>query len=154
MTSSELLHFRKCDSRAWRVINNASSSSGFELAWESVVFRVFPAVFARLSVTQQRRRNARRLVHKVMKNGFEMLEKVRFFFSCTCQFSVNFVIIIFTLKFLSRKCFSGLSKKSSGHSRDILAFPCELWRWAALLVDGSPDFVCEAIVCSKMHERL
>ena len=56
MTSSELLHFWKCDSTAWRVINNASSSSGFELAWESVVFRVFPAVFARLSVTQQRRK--------------------------------------------------------------------------------------------------
>ena len=68
----------------------SSSSSGFELAWEYVVFRVFPAVFARLFVTQQRRRNARRLVRKVMKNGFEMLEKVRFFFSCTCQFSVNF----------------------------------------------------------------
>ena len=31
-------------------------------------------------VTQQRRRNGRRLVHEVMKNGFEMLEKVRFFF--------------------------------------------------------------------------
>ena len=90
MTSSELLHFWKCDATAWRVRNNASSSSVFELAWEYVVFRVFPAVFARLFVTQQRRRNARRLVRKVMKNGFEMLEKVRFFFSCTCQFSVNF----------------------------------------------------------------
>ena len=90
MTSSELLHFWKCDATAWRVRNNISSS-GFELAnWESVVFRVFPGVFARLFVTQQRRRKARRLVHKVMKNGFEMLEKVRFFFSCTCQFSVNF----------------------------------------------------------------
>ena len=85
MTSSELLHFWKCDATAWWVRNNVSSS-GFELAWESVVFRVFPAVFARLSVTQQRRRNARRLVRKVMKNGFEMLEKVRFFFSCMCKF--------------------------------------------------------------------
>ena len=70
--------------------NNVSSSSGYELAWESVVFRVFPAVFARLFVTQQRRRNARRLVRKVMENGFEMLDKVRFFFSYTSQFLVNF----------------------------------------------------------------
>ena len=62
------------------------SSSGFELAWNCVVFRVFPAVFARLFVTQQRRRNGRRLVHKVMNNGYEMLEKARFFFWRTCQF--------------------------------------------------------------------
>ena len=55
------------------------SPSGLELAWKSVVFRVFPAVFSRLFVTQQRRRNGRRLVHKVMNNGFEMLEKARFF---------------------------------------------------------------------------
>ena len=72
MTSSELLHFWKCDSTAWRVINNASSSSGFELAWESVVFRVFPAVFARPFVTQQRRRNVRRLVHEVTKNALDL----------------------------------------------------------------------------------
>ena len=66
------------------------SSSGFKLAWKSLVFRVFPVVSIRLFVTQQRRRNGRRLVHKVMKNGFEMLEKVRFLFRCTCQFSCNF----------------------------------------------------------------
>ena len=42
---------------------DCSKSSG-------VVFRVFPAVFARLFVTQQRRRNGRRLVHKLMNNGF------------------------------------------------------------------------------------
>ena len=88
MTSSELLHFWKCDATAWRVIIIERIRIG--VAWEYVVFRVFPAVFARLFVTQQRRRNARRLVRKVMKNGFEMLDKVRFFFSCTCQFSVNF----------------------------------------------------------------
>ena len=52
--------------------------------WKSVVFRVFPAVFARLLVIQQRRRNGRRLVHKMTKNGFEMsaemLETARFIF--------------------------------------------------------------------------
>ena len=58
------------------------SSSGLELAWKSVVFRVFPAVFSRLFVTQQRRRNGRRLVHKVMNNAFEMLEKARFVLWC------------------------------------------------------------------------
>ena len=60
------------------------------MAWKSVVFRVFSAVFTRVFVTQKRRRNGSRLVQKVMKNGFEMLEKVRFFFSYTCQFSGNF----------------------------------------------------------------
>ena len=62
------------------------SSSGFELAWISVVFRIFPAIYARRFVTL----NAWRLEHKVMNNGFEMLEKARFFFWCTCQFSGNF----------------------------------------------------------------
>ena len=57
------------------------SWSEFELAWKSVVFRVFPAVFARiLFVTQQRRGTGKRLVHTVMDNGFEMLEKVEFLF--------------------------------------------------------------------------
>ena len=46
------------------------SSSGFELVWKSVVFCVFPAVFPRLFVTQQRRGNGRRLGRKVMNNGF------------------------------------------------------------------------------------
>ena len=46
------------------------SSRGFELAWKSVVFRIFPAVFARSLLTQQRRETFRRLVHK-MTNDFE-----------------------------------------------------------------------------------
>ena len=55
-------------------------SSGFELAWKSVVFGVFPAVFARVLVIQQRKRNGRRLVLEMTNNGSEMLEKARFFF--------------------------------------------------------------------------
>ena len=39
------------------------SLSGFELAWSSVVFRVFTAVFVRLLVIQQRRA-------KHIKDGF------------------------------------------------------------------------------------
>ena len=137
MTSSELLHFWKCDATAWRVRNNASSSSVFELAWEYVVFRAFPAVFARLFVTQQRRRNARRLVRKVMKNGFELLEKLRFFLFMNVSIFGQFCVLLSSsLWNISRqKCFQAF-KKSSGHSRDILTFPCELWRRVALLVDG------------------
>ena len=56
------------------------STSGFELVRKSVMFRVFPAVFARLLVIQQLRGNGRRLVHKMTNNGFEMLEKARFIF--------------------------------------------------------------------------
>ena len=54
------------------------SSSGFELARESVVFRVFPTVFARLLVIKQRRGTGRRLVHKMTNNGFEMIARFIF----------------------------------------------------------------------------
>ena len=49
------------------------SSSGFQLARKSAVFRVFPAVFGRLLVTQQRRRNSRRLVHKMTNKIFLLM---------------------------------------------------------------------------------
>ena len=73
------------------------SSTGFELVWKSVVFRVFPAVFARLLVIQQRRGNGRRLVHKMTNNGFEMLEKastdlsfdIRLSFACYFDRRIN-----------------------------------------------------------------
>ena len=55
------------------------SSSGFELMWKSVVIHAFPAVFARLLVTQQSRGNCRRLVHKMTNNRFEMLQKREIF---------------------------------------------------------------------------
>ena len=98
------------------------------------MFRVFPAVFARLFVTKQRRRNGRRLVHKVMNNGLEMLAKVRFFFWCTCLLSSS-------LWNISREKIFQVLEKSTGHSRDILlAFSCETCRLVALLVDGPPDF--------------
>ena len=42
------------------------------------------------NTTTNRRRNGRRLVHKVMNNGFEMSEKARFIFLCKGQFSGNF----------------------------------------------------------------
>ena len=54
------------------------SSSGFELARKSVVFRVFTAVFARLLVIKQRRGTGRRLVHKMTNNGFEMIARFIF----------------------------------------------------------------------------
>ena len=54
---------------------------------------VFPAVFARLFVTQQRRRNGGTLVHKVMNNGFEILDEVKFSF----DLRVNFLSILRTI---------------------------------------------------------
>ena len=83
------------------------SSRGFELVGKSVVFRVFPAVFARLLVMQQRRGNGRRLVHKMRNNGFEMLEKrdlssdVRVNFACYFHGRIN-------LEYLSKKNFQVL----------------------------------------------
>ena len=66
-TSPELFHFWKCakqwcDVTAWWL---EISSSGFVWAWKSVVFLVFPAVFARLFVSQQRRRNGRKLAQRL-----------------------------------------------------------------------------------------
>ena len=118
------------------------SSSGFEWAWKSLVFLVFPAVFARLFVTQQRRRNGRRLVHKVMNNGFEILDKVNFSFDLRVNFrSILRAILSSSLGNIARKNFFRVLKKSSGHSWDILAFSCEMWRSAAHLVEGTPDFL-------------
>ena len=100
----ELFHFWKrakqwCDVTAWWL---EISSSGFEWAWKSVVFLVFPAVFARLFVTQQRRRNGRTLVHKVMKNGFEILDKVKFSFDLRVNVrSILRAIVIFTWEYRS-----------------------------------------------------
>ena len=40
-------------------------------------------------------------MHEVMKNGFEMLEKVRFFFDVRVNFrAILLVIIIFTSEYL------------------------------------------------------
>ena len=105
------------------------------------MFLVFPAVFARLFVTQQRRRNGRRLVHKVMNNGFEILDKVKFSFDLRVNFrSILRAILSSLLGNIPRKNFFQVLKTSSGHSRDILAFSCEMWRSAAHLVQGPPDF--------------
>lgn len=63
---SELFHFWKClkqylDVTAWRVRNVLEGIRiGVEL---SVVFRVFPEVFTRSLLIQQRRGNGERLVH-------------------------------------------------------------------------------------------
>ena len=122
---------------------------------KSVVFRVFPAVFARLFATQQQRRNGRRLVHRVRNKGFEILEKTRFFFWCTCQFWGNFACY-YHLNFkisLVKNFFRSFSGFSSGHSRDIQAVSCEMWsemwRWAALLVDGLRDFCVKQSSAAK-----
>ena len=77
-------------------------------------------------------------MQKVMNNGFEMLEKARFTFGCRCQFSGNFAgyYHLHVGTSLLKNFFSSL-KKSSGH---IIAVSCEMWGWAALLVDGPRDF--------------
>ena len=99
------------------------SLSGFELARKSVVFRVFPAVFARLLVIKQRRGTCR-FVHKMTNNGFEMI--ARFIFWCTCQFCLLFrQWIIFTYEYLSWKIFPGLKIILWTLSR---YFSCFMWK--------------------------
>ena len=99
------------------------SLSGFQLARKSVVFRVFPAVFARLLVIKQRRGTCR-FVHKMTNNGFEMI--ARFIFWCTCQFCLLFrQWIIFTYEYLSWKIFPGLKIILWTLSR---YFSCFMWK--------------------------
>ena len=95
------------------------------------MFFVFSAVFARLFVTQQRRRNG----------GFEISDKVKFSFDLRVNFrSIVRAILSSSLGNIARKKIFQVLKKSPGHSRDILAFSCEMWRSAAHLVQGPPDF--------------
>ena len=104
-------------------------------------------------VTQQRRRNGRRLVHKVMNNGFEILDKVNFSFDLRVNFrSILRAILSSSLGNIARKNFFRVLKKSSGHSWDILAFSCEMWRSAAHLVEGTPDFLRSNSL--KQNDRL
>ena len=79
-------------------------------------FAFFQPVFARLLVNELG--NGRRLVHKITNNGFEMLEKARFFVWCTCEF----VCLLFrsSLWNISYQRFFQVSKKSARHSQDIL----------------------------------
>ena len=143
-----------CETMVWlHSVMVTISSSGFKWAWKSLVFLVFPAVFARLFVTQQRRRNGRRLVHKVMNNGFEILDKVNFSFDLRVNFrSILRAILSSSLGNIARKNFFRVLKKSSGHSWDILAFSCEMWRSAAHLVEGTPDFLRSNSL--KQNDRL
>ena len=120
MTSSELLHFRKCDSTAWRVRNNVSSS-GFELAWESVVFRAFPAVFARLFVTQQRRTNGWKACEKCDEKWiWNVRESENFLLMYVSIFGQFCVLLSSSLWNISREKFFQAFKKPSGHSRDTV----------------------------------
>ena len=50
---------------------------------------------------------------------------------------------------ISREKFFQVFKKSSEHSRDILAFSCELRRWVRSSGRRVAGYFCEAIVCSK-----
>ena len=59
------------------------------------------------------------------------------------------VLLSSSLWNISPEKFFQAFKKSSGHSRDILAFPCELWRWAALLVDRPLDFFAKQSSVAK-----
>ena len=116
------------------------SLSGFQLARKSVVFRVFPAVFARLLVIKQRRGTCR-FVHKMTNNGFEMI--ARFIFWCTCQFCLLFrQWIIFTYEYLSWKIFPRLKIILWTLSR---YFSCFMWK-----VETGARFHWETIVCGKM----
>ena len=109
------------------------SSRGFELAWKSVVFRVFPAVFARSLLIQQRKGNGRRLVHE-MANDF-----ARYFDRW----------IIFSLEYLSWKIFWGLKIILWTFSRYS---SCFMWNVEIGRSSGrrAERFFCEAIVCGKM----
>ena len=109
------------------------SSRGFEFAWKSVVFRVFPAVFARSLLIQQRRGNGRRLVHK-MTNDF------------ACYFDRW---IIFSLGYLSWKIFWGLKIILWSFSRYS---SCFMWNVEIGRSSGrrAERFFREAIVCGKM----
>ena len=69
-----------------------------------------------------------------MNNGFKMSEKPRdFSFDVRVNFRAILPILSSSLWNNSREKIFPVLKKSSGHSRDIQAVSCEIWRWAALL---------------------
>ena len=109
------------------------SSRGFELALKSVVFRVFPAVFARLLLIQQRRGNGIRLVPKMTKD-------FAFYFDRW---------IIFSLEYISWKIFWDLKIILWTFSRYS---SCFMWNVEMGRSSGerAERFFCEAIVCGKM----
>ena len=137
---------------AWRIRNI------LERRWNLLLcFAFFQQYFARLFVTQQRRRNGRRLVRKVMNNGFEMLEKPRFSFDVRvnyvqqCSIFGQFCVLLSSsLKISFEKIFSGLKKILWTFSRYSSCFMWNVETEAALPVDRPWDFLCEAIVRSKM----
>lgn len=102
------------------------------------MLHVFPAVFARHLVTNQRRRSGKRLVRKMEngKNG-KTLEKLRF------VISIDELCWSWNISFSN---FLRVLKKVLGLFRDILvAVSCEVEM-------GRPSFVkaWEVIVCGKM----
>ena len=109
------------------------SSRGFELALKSFVFRVFPAVFARLLLIQQQRGNGIRLKPKMTKD-------FAFYFDRW---------IIFPLEYLSWKIFWGLKIILWTFSRYS---SCFMWNVEMGRSSGerAERFFCEAIVCCKM----